>query len=411
MSSEIPKLARVNRVFVVFWSAVLACGFAWAGPVSVVIDSPADGGTAVLGQEVVVSSTANAEAGVSQVTLEINGVVIRSDTPSGWNATSCRMSQSWTPLTVGKVVLSVVAFDRHGKSSDRVSVWLHVVAGGAIDMAEELEQGAIKAATPYTDYVVDEITIAPDGMEFAHAACPAESIVVGGGFEVFSSMKIFLQRESSNGWGGGARNDFGFDRPLTVYAVCLHNAPNASANQEEVQVQVAPGTKGGVAANCPFGRIATGGGFYEETLGDLRVYNSSKADLFEGWQVWVDNPTSSTELFNTDAMCLKGPGGSTRQVSTSTSVPAYTSGFVNPACESGELVTAGGFLADDDLVVYSSSGPWPAGNGNDEWRVYGWNSNANFSRTLYGYAICATLGIFADGFESSNTSSWSATVP
>ena len=71
----------------------------------------------------------------------------------------------------------------------------------------------------------------------------------------------------------------------------------------------------------------------------------------------------------------------------SASISAGNTGYAVPTCTGGALVTGGGFAAQDDLAIYSSSGPYSE----DEWRVYVRNSHASDSRTLFGYAICLSL--------------------
>jgi len=162
---------------------------------------------------------------------------------------------------------------------------------------------------------------------------------------------------------------------------------------------------------CPAGTLVIGGGFYDDSEGGLRIDASHRDATAQNWKVWATNLTGSTKEILVYAVCLSGQGGSVRQRSMSTLIPANTSGSVTATCESNEIVTGGGFSAEDEVVVYSSTGPWSGADGNDEWRVYGFNTNASTPQTLFGYAMCADLAIFADGFESGDTSEWSAVVP
>jgi TolB protein len=126
--------------------AVLACTPTCGQPVSVVINSPPDGSTAVVGQEVLIDSTASASAGVERVELVVNSALIRRDSPPAGNPATFRISQGWTPDAEGYVVVSVVAYDVNGNSSPQATLTLQVVAGGAV--APTTEPGATAAPEP-----------------------------------------------------------------------------------------------------------------------------------------------------------------------------------------------------------------------------------------------------------------------
>jgi len=133
MSTNTKNLLRVGLAVVFLIGAALACApVTCQGAVSVVINSPLDGSTVVAGQEVLVDSTATAAAGVGRAELSVNGAVVRRDIPPSGNPTTFRVSQPWTPTTEGSAVISVVAFDVNGNSSDAASITLQVVASGAV---------------------------------------------------------------------------------------------------------------------------------------------------------------------------------------------------------------------------------------------------------------------------------------
>jgi hypothetical protein len=210
---------------------------------------------------------------------------------------------------------------------------------------------------------------------------------VGGGFLGDpNDVTFYTQYPYGNGWRGDATNNAGFARQIFVFAVCLYNVPGASVTQVHGEVTVPPGQKGQAVATCPAGSIATGGGFYAYPDGSLQVYNSSKADSGEGWQSWAQNNSSSNRVHRAFAVCLSGTGGSTAQIMQSVDVPAGYTRDVFPACGSGSLVTSGGFAAQEDLIVYNSSGPY--GN---KWDVVVLNTHASEERLLYGYVVCLCL--------------------
>jgi hypothetical protein len=135
--------------------------------------------------------------------------------------------------------------------------------------------------------------------------------------------------------------------------------------------------------------VATGGGFHAYPDGSLRVYNSSKGSSGESWQSWAENNSGSNKTHHAYVMCLSGTGGSTAQILQSASISAGSTGYAIPTCGGGSLVTSGGFAAQPNLLIYSSSGPYS----DDEWRVYVRNTHGSDDRTLFGYAICLTLPV------------------
>lgn len=244
-----------------------------------------------------------------------------------------------------------------------------------------------ESAPPYTEYVYQQAYVSPGATGAAIATCPSMSIVVGGGYAAHSDVTFYTQYKYGNGWRGDAKNNSGVDRQITVFAVCLHNVSGLSVTQVHGQVTVYPGLKEQAVATCPAGSIVTGGGFHAYPDGSLRVYNSSKATSGVGWQSWAENLTGSNKTHHAYAICLSGSGGTTTQVMSSASIPLNSTGYAIPTCASGTLVTAGGFAAQPDLLIYSSSGPYSG----DEWRVYVKNTSLTESRTLFGYAICLSL--------------------
>ena len=126
-----PVQAGVAIVFLV--AAVLACGpTAGGGAVTVVINSPGSGSSVAVGQEALIDSTATASAGIARVELAVNGVVERRDLPPTGNPATFRVSQPWTPSSLGQVTVSVVAYDVDGASSEAATIVLQVVDSGGV---------------------------------------------------------------------------------------------------------------------------------------------------------------------------------------------------------------------------------------------------------------------------------------
>ena len=240
---------------------------------------------------------------------------------------------------------------------------------------------------PFTEYVYQQATVSAGTTGAAIATCPVGSTIVGGGYAADPDVSFYTQYKYENGWRGDAKNNSNSSEQITVFAVCLHNVSAISVTQVHDQVDVNPDEKGQAVASCPAGSIATGGGFHAYPDGSLRVYNSSKADSGEGWQSWAKNLSDSSKTHHTYAICLSGSSGTNAQILKSAIIPHNSTGYAIPKCSSGSLVTCGGFAAQEDLIIYSTSGPYS----DDEWRVYVKNTHSSEDRTLFGYAICLSL--------------------
>ena len=237
---------------------------------------------------------------------------------------------------------------------------------------------------PFTEYVYKQVDVGAGATGAAIATCPSTSIVVGGGYAATPDVTFYTQYKLRNGWRGDASNNSGSIKQITVYAVCLHNV-FLSVTQVHGQVNVPSGTRMRAVATCPAGSIATGGGFH--AIGSLRVYKSYKSDSGEGWVSWAHNLSGSNLTHHAYAICLSGSGGTTARILHSISAPPSSVSYAVPKCSSGSLVTGGGFAAQDDLIIFSNSGPYFG----DEWRVYVKNTHSSDNRTLDGYAICLSL--------------------
>lgn len=260
---------------------------------------------------------------------------------------------------------------------------------GMPELVAEVEEPQSISAPPFTEYVYSQVNLGGYSTGAAVAKCPDDSIVVGGGYAADPSVTFYTQYKYENGWRGDAMNNYFGSKMITVFAVCLYNVVGVSVTQVHGQVDVSPGTKDQAVATCPAGTVATGGGFHAYPDGSLRVYNSSKADSGEGWQSWAENLSVSTKTHHAYAVCLSGSSGTTADILKSVNVPPDSSAYAIPECSIGTLVTGGGFAAQKDLLIYSTSGPY-AGN---EWRVYVRNTHLSEDRTLFGYAICLTLPV------------------
>jgi hypothetical protein len=169
--SKTSTLGNLLLAVVCLASATLACGPPSEGDASdspqVAIASPLDGTRVEVGQDVQVHSMASADAGVHSVELRINGQTLGSDEPPAGNPTSFSVIQTWTPVAEGNVVVSVVAHDVDGETSDPATIQLEVTgpaSSGADDRPDD--DGCRPDAAYVADVTMPDNTTVDPGATF-----------------------------------------------------------------------------------------------------------------------------------------------------------------------------------------------------------------------------------------------------
>lgn len=156
-----------------------------------------------------------------------------------------------------------------------------------------------------TSQFYSQVTVAGGATGNAQVACPAGSVVTGGGYASNSSFTVKTSSMEGNGWGVYGKNNSGSNQLLNAYAICLSGS-GGSTSQVYAQKSIAAGASEGVEVSCPTGTLLTGGGFASNT--SQWVYNSSMKGLdSETWQVYSKNNSGSSQLLNSYAICLDLP--------------------------------------------------------------------------------------------------------
>ena len=139
----------------------------------------------------------------------------------------------------------------------------------------------------------------------ATVACPAGSVVTGGGYASNAQFTVYNSSKDGNGWQVYAHNNSGSSQLLNAYAICLAGT-TATSSQLFVQGTVPANSTKGVQAECPSGSILTGGGFAGST--NLLIYNTSMTSGNPpAWITYARNLTGSNQLLNSYAICLTYP--------------------------------------------------------------------------------------------------------
>ncbi|MDY6876306.1 MAG: NBR1-Ig-like domain-containing protein [Chloroflexota bacterium] len=156
----------------------LACGLPSEsqGP-NVVIISPTDGSTVIIGQQVLVQSSASDEKGIARVELLVNSVAVRADPPVDGTPTTFAIAQPWTPEATGDFVIHVVAYNTKDQASHPTSITLHVVEDSAqitptpgstqTPVPDVTEEGGCTLNASYVaDLTVPDNTVIQPGVAF-----------------------------------------------------------------------------------------------------------------------------------------------------------------------------------------------------------------------------------------------------
>jgi hypothetical protein len=348
---------------------MLACGpTAGDGVVNVVISSPADGDTALAGQEVMIDSVITAAAGVDRVDLTVDGQVVRHDTPPEENPTEFRVSQLWMPASEGQATITVVAYDVNG-ASDEASITLQVAASGAAVPPQPTETPVPPVTTEAgctlgSQYVAD-VTI-PDGTMMS----PGEMFV-----------KTWRVRNSGTcDWESGYELVFVSGEQMGGPASVKLSVVAAGAETDVSVNLTAPGSYG---THKGAWRVRSGEGtmFGTNLTVEIEVVSSATE---------TPPPTSAPTAVPTVAPPkptvvpinpLPSISPYTERVTEETTLDGGGEASITADCPAGSVVVGGGYSGSPDVVIPVQT---KSGNG---WRVYAANT-ALSDKTVRVYAVC-----------------------
>jgi len=153
-----------------------------------------------------------------------------------------------------------------------------------------------------TQQVYASATAPAGGIGHAVVACPAGTIVTGGGYASNQYQVVYTQSESGNGWEAYTYNPSGSDQLVNAYAICL-SGTSATSQQVYAQVTVPASGVGHAEVACPSGSVLTGGGYASNK--NQIVYTESATG--SSWQAASSNTSASSQLLNAYAICTTFP--------------------------------------------------------------------------------------------------------
>ncbi len=228
-------------------------------------------------------------------------------------------------------------------------------------------------------HVKDQFTIPAHNSAAGSVTCPADSVVVSGGFQTKGEPRIWRSRKKGNGWEAHAQNPSGSPETITVYASCLRLS-NATTTQESFQNNANPNTITTLEKACPSGSVVTGGGWSISPSSQIQIIYSGKSA--NGWQIYIHSAGGVTPLIDVYTICLSGFAGTTSQIQSNVlDVASNGVGGVSKVCPSDQFALGGGFATNAGVQVYISS---QYGNG---WQNYVWNQTSS-PKTLQTFITC-----------------------
>ena len=420
------------------------CNLPSRSRVGIEITTPGEGQSVVLGQEVRIISVASSTKGIEGVELFINGERLSTDSPVSGNPKEFTSDQPWIPTQVGNAIISVVAKDAKGNTSEPVSI-LVLVVQSISEIAEtptptitattetlpqtptQTEEGACTKSASFIDDITipDNSILAPGSSftkiwrirntgtcdwvsyQFIHASGDLMGSSSSQALPVISStsvadISVDLVAPVSPGtyttsWRIRAADGtvFGPEMYLTIII------PQPATNTPNVTVTptVTPTATTGPLSVQQYSETVSipGGGTDHKTVTcpagsvvvsggfatsvDVRVWHQTKDG--NGWRVYATNTNTANRQIEIYAHCLHNSGGTTDIVMTQVYIDPNDKTNIIATCPAGSVVTGGAWVIGTDPAVelYNSS---PSGNG---WQIWVDNTGGG-SPLINAYAIC-----------------------
>ncbi|MBM3152883.1 MAG: hypothetical protein FJZ96_11910 [Chloroflexi bacterium] len=154
--------------------------------------------------------------------------------------------------------------------------------------------------------------------------------------------------------------------------------------QVSAQVDIPAAGSGAAIAACPAGSLLVSGGF--STGENVRIDKSMPTSA--GWSVEGQNTGVDAQPLLAYAYCLHNVPGAAKIVSVDYTMRAnetYDGAFAY--CQSGDLITGGGYAINVDGMEVYNSGPLLVENGQNGWNIMA-QKNGNEELVLSIYAVC-----------------------
>ena len=223
------------------------------------------------------------------------------------------------------------------------------------------------------------------------AICPAGSVPLGGGGQVYYPSEVWLASSTptvgNTGWDIDYNNYRTLTTPAELYAICA-NAPADYRIVSSGLVLAPPGVQSKAEATCPAGTVVLGGG-----VTSFSAYSVNISDSYPngktGWVGAMSNTSGVDTNIEAYATCGAKPEGY-KIVSKSRNMPAHRGNEVEPNCGNPEKeeVIGGGVSSSSRSTQVNVETTAPLSFLGGPWD----SLEANYSSSdasMTGYAICA----------------------
>lgn len=233
---------------------------------------------------------------------------------------------------------------------------------------------------PTIERIIASATISP-GVPVV-ATCPSHEIALSGGwyFSNSNSTEVNESLRYANGWGVFA---FGPGTQISVYVLCLQNAPSASVVERDQTMSVGANSTVPADLSCNIGEIAVGSGFAHPNS-DVFIYISAPHSTSE-WSVSANNAGTDPVNVTFYIECLKAAKVVTNTVSATASASPSASGGTQASCPTGSLLAGGGFNVNAAVVIFDTHP-----QSTTAWETYVYNPKT-YTDHLTDYAVCLSF--------------------
>ncbi len=369
------KLQFTMALFLI--SALTGCNLPIGGSVNVnvTINSHSDGQSVVLLQETRVVSLVRASQGVEKVQLFINGQLIHTDTPLEGNPKEYIADQPWIPDQEGNMIITVVATDVKGNTSEPVSITVQVVPSISAGETTNTPTATSEMPAGETPTVTLESTCTNEAVFVEDVTIPVNSYLSPGA----TFTKIWRVNNS------GTCDWMGYQLILVSGDLMGATTPQAlpitnAGSQIDVALDLtAPTTPGSYTATWRL--RAESGTVFGPDLSLTIIVPQPSTNTPTPTQTQPSTATPTATATATPTTTATTPPLFVEQIYEQITIESGTTGNTTVTCPAGSIVVSGGFASSSGLRVYHSM------MDDNGWRVYA-NNTSGSSKLLNVYAVC-----------------------
>jgi hypothetical protein len=179
------------------------------------------------------------------------------------------------------------------------------------------------------------------------ATCPNGTLALSGGWyfgDNFGAEILSESRYLSNGWVVWPDAPQSEAASISVYVLCLQNAPGSAVVERQGTFDYYPGETALHDVICNAGEVAVGGGFSSP---GPNIYTFAPVTANNGWSFTAQNASASSTSVILYAECLKATHAVMKTFTSASSLVAGdASGGAQASCPAGSFLTGGGYSHD-----------------------------------------------------------------